>query len=36
MTALHFAAKAGHLEVVSLLLVGGAVIKAKDNVSNRT
>ena len=36
MTALLWAAAKGHSEVVSLLLVGGAVIKAKDNVSNRT
>ena len=37
MTALLWAAAKGHAEVVMLLLVGGADIKAKDNqVSNIT
>ena len=35
MTALLWAAAKGHAEVVMLLLVGGADVKAKDNqVSN--
>ena len=33
MTALIYAAKAGHLEVVRLLLERGAYIEADDNVS---
>ena len=37
MTALLWAAAKGHAEVVMLLLVGGADVKAKDNqVSNIT
>ena len=35
MTALMWAAYGGHLEVTKVLMVAGALIEAKSNVSNR-